>query len=122
MNRIYRVDGGFSRGFKIWSHNNLVQVLEITDDINFKILSDPGSTDISKIPDINISDTYVNTVAKIYSQDRINSTDADLDLNLDSDFEFAKSLKIKSKRSKAKSHKSYKSYKSYKSHKSTKIY
>jgi hypothetical protein len=74
INRVYRVDGGFSRGFKIWSHSNLVQVLEIKDDNKFNVISDPGSTDISNIPEFDISDTYVGDIAKIYSQDQ-NSTE-----------------------------------------------
>lgn len=39
-NRLYRVDGGFSQAFKVFSNNDSVQVLEILDDIKFNILTD----------------------------------------------------------------------------------
>jgi hypothetical protein len=37
-NKLYRVDGGFSRAFKIFEKNDIIQVLEIIDDNKFVIL------------------------------------------------------------------------------------
>jgi len=71
LNRLYRVDGGFSRGFKIWSHSNLVQVLEILNDTTFNIISDDGSSKIDDIPDTGLTDNYMKDVAKIYAQNRV---------------------------------------------------
>lgn len=73
LNRLYRVDGGFSRGFKIWSHSNLVQVLEILNDNTFNIISDEGSNKIDDIPNTGISDNYAQDTAKIYAQNRVKS-------------------------------------------------
>lgn len=39
-NKLYRVDGGFSRAFKVFGENNMIQVLEIIDDCDFRILTD----------------------------------------------------------------------------------
>jgi hypothetical protein len=38
--RVYRVDGGFSQGFKIYINHGLVQVLEIIDDTEFNIIQE----------------------------------------------------------------------------------
>jgi len=81
VSRVYRVDGGFSRGFKIWSHSNMVQVLEIVDDHKFNIISDPGSTDISEIPILDISDSYLKDTASIFAQDIVEPTPTDRQSN-----------------------------------------
>lgn len=39
-NKLYRVDGGFSRAFKIFGGHNMIQVLEIIDDEKFTIFTD----------------------------------------------------------------------------------
>jgi hypothetical protein len=38
VNRLYRIDGGFAKGFKVWKNHNVVEVLEIIDDNKFNIL------------------------------------------------------------------------------------
>jgi hypothetical protein len=38
--RLFRIDGGFSESFKWWNKNNRVQVLEILNDTDFRILND----------------------------------------------------------------------------------
>ena len=39
-NTLYRVDGGFSRGFRVFNSNTIIQVLEILDDNQFNIYTD----------------------------------------------------------------------------------
>ena len=96
-NRLYRVDGGFSKGFKIWSHSNLVQVLEILNDNTFNIISDEGTTNIDEIPDVGIMDTYMPDVAKIYAQNRVKS-DSKSDSNSNSKSDSKSKSKSKSKK------------------------
>lgn len=71
-NKLYRIDGGFSRAFSILSNNqNLVQVLEIIDDNEFRILTDPMFRTYVAQPDVDISDRQMKNIAPIYSQNRI---------------------------------------------------
>lgn len=69
-NRLYRIDGGFSRAFNIFDNKSLVQVLEILNDNTFNILTDSIVSE-DKIPvDINISDEEMKKISYIYSQNR----------------------------------------------------
>ena len=73
---IFRVDGGFSRSFKIFpgsKNNNLVQVLEIVNDSVFNVISDIGSTSLTQQPQVGIIDSLMKKIASIYSQDRVNN-------------------------------------------------
>lgn len=83
-NKLYRVDGGFSKAFKIFDNQNLIQILEIIDDSIFNIITDtniptsidiPGTlvTETTKEPDININETQMRKIASIYSQNRTTS-------------------------------------------------
>ena len=67
---LYRVDGGFSRAFRIFDNHNLVQVLEIIDDKEFNIITDTSFEQYVKPPDININERYMEDVAYLYSQNR----------------------------------------------------
>lgn len=39
-NKLYRIDGGFSKAFNIFNNNHAVQILEILDDYQFNIITD----------------------------------------------------------------------------------
>ena len=71
--KLYRVDGGFARAFKIFDKQELVQVLEIIDDNIFNILTDKTiETNIEeeKPSSINISDKFLKNISSMYSQNR----------------------------------------------------
>lgn len=74
-NKLFRVDGGFSRAFKIFDNQNLVQVLEIIDDNIFNIITDTtidkSIYDPQKQPYTNISDNQMKQISKIYSQNKL---------------------------------------------------
>ena len=73
-NKLYRVDGGFSRAFKIFENNDIIQVLEIIDDNKFNIIRD---TTIHKYaqpkPILDINERELKKIASIYAQNRISS-------------------------------------------------
>lgn len=71
-NRLYRVDGGFSRAFSIFGNQGLIQVLEIIDDTTFNIITDRTIEEYVEPTDININDRQMKEVAYIYSQNRPN--------------------------------------------------
>ena len=55
-NKLYRVDGGFSRAFKIFDDNNIVQVLEILNDTTFNVIKGTlKSQQISSLDKINVN-------------------------------------------------------------------
>lgn len=83
-NKLYRVDGGFSKAFKIFDNNDMVQVLEIIDDTIFNIISDKkisrpgikmeiGRNDRNGRSDGNerTAKDVVKDIAYIYSQNRL---------------------------------------------------
>jgi hypothetical protein len=70
-NRLFRVDGGFSKSFSVFGNNNLVQVLEIIDDNQFNILKDTKLADFVKKPDIDINEEEMKKVAAIAAQNRV---------------------------------------------------
>jgi hypothetical protein len=76
--KLYRVDGGFSKAFKIFEKHEMVQVLEIIKDTEFNILKtsklqiyEQDETNLvdSLIP--GISSEEIKNVSKIYAQNRI---------------------------------------------------
>ena len=79
-NKLYRVDGGFSQAFKVFGDNDLIQVLEILNDTEFKILTDKTTREYTKPPDININERQMKKVSYIYSQNRT-SSDKPLDIS-----------------------------------------
>ena len=66
-NRLFRIDGGFSKAFKIFNTNDLVQVLEITNDNEFRIISDTTFNYIEPLQTA-ISNKYMGMVAPIFAQ------------------------------------------------------
>lgn len=69
-NKLYRVDGGFSRAFKVFGDHNVIQVLEIIDDNKFTVYTDSM---IHKYQDpiiTSINEKEMDTVSAIYSQNR----------------------------------------------------
>ncbi len=69
-NTLYRVDGGFSRAFRIFDSNNIAQVLEILNDTEFNILTD-ASTKYVEPTDLDINDEQMKNVASVFSQNRL---------------------------------------------------
>lgn len=70
-NKLYRIDGGFSKAFSILNNNqNLVQVLEIIDDKEFRILTDSNIKTHINPPEIGINDSEMKSISYIYSQNR----------------------------------------------------
>lgn len=69
-NKLYRVDGGFSRAFKIFDNQGLVQILEIIDDKEFNIITDTSIYEYTKPPDIGINEREMKDISYIYSQNR----------------------------------------------------
>uniref|UniRef100_A0A6C0LRC4 Calcineurin-like phosphoesterase domain-containing protein n=1 Tax=viral metagenome TaxID=1070528 RepID=A0A6C0LRC4_9ZZZZ len=71
-NKLYRVDGGFSRAFRIFQNYNLIQVLEILNDTTFRIIRDVESDEFIPGPKTDISDIEMREhVAPIFAQNRI---------------------------------------------------
>lgn len=70
-NKLYRIDGGFSKAFSILNNNqNLVQVLEIIDDQEFRILTDSSMEPYVEPMETGISEKQMNNISYIYSQNR----------------------------------------------------
>jgi hypothetical protein len=70
-NKLYRVDGGFSRAFNIFDNQGLVQVLEIINDKEFNILTDTTIEEYIKPPDININEREMDKISYLYAQNRL---------------------------------------------------
>ena len=73
-NTLFRIDGGFSRAFKIFDNGDLVQILEILDDHIFNIITDQTINTHRKAPAIEINEQPMTNVAAIFSQNRITNT------------------------------------------------
>ena len=70
-NKLYRIDGGFSRAFNIFNkNNNMVQVLEIINDKIFNIITDETLYKYISPPNININKNQMDKISSIYSQNR----------------------------------------------------
>jgi len=69
--KVYRVDGGFSRAFRIFDNNDLVQVLEIIDDKEFNIITDKNIQEYLEPPETGINQNQMEHISYIYSQNRI---------------------------------------------------
>lgn len=69
-NKLYRVDGGFSRAFRVFGNNNLIQVLEIIDDDKFTIITDEMIRKYEDSPITSINEKEMNVISTIYSQNR----------------------------------------------------
>lgn len=52
-NKLFRVDGGFSRAFRVFDNHNMVQVLEIKNDKQFTVIRDTGFNEIIQQPYID---------------------------------------------------------------------
>lgn len=70
-NKLFRIDGGFSRAFNVFGYNNVVQVLEILDDNVFNIITDYTKTEYIDTGIKEITDNELKKISKIYSQNRI---------------------------------------------------
>lgn len=76
-NRLYRVDGGFAKAFKIFGKGDIIQVLEIIDDNEFRIIREmnPLTADVdifkTESPTLNMTDEYREKTAEIFSQNRV---------------------------------------------------
>ncbi|XWV25020.1 hypothetical protein QJ856_gp0758 [Tupanvirus deep ocean] len=68
---LYRVDGGFSKAFRVFDNQGLVQVLEIIDDKDFNIITDTSIHEYVKPPDVNINEREMQKISSLYSQNRI---------------------------------------------------
>lgn len=70
-NKLYRIDGGFSKAFQIFNNNNdMAQVLEIINDKEFNIITDETIHKYVSPVDININDREMEKISSIYSQNR----------------------------------------------------
>jgi hypothetical protein len=68
--KLYRVDGGFSRAFRVLDNHNLVQILEIIDDKEFNIITDTSIQEYVKPMNIGIDEQQMNKISEFYSQNR----------------------------------------------------
>ncbi|AYV85031.1 MAG: hypothetical protein Satyrvirus2_42 [Satyrvirus sp.] len=68
---LYRIDGGFSKAFQIFGSKYLVQVLEIINDQEFRIITDTYMDEYGKKETISINESQMPNVSYIYSQNRI---------------------------------------------------
>jgi hypothetical protein len=71
QNKLYRVDGGFSKAFNIFGNQGLVQVLEIINDKDFNIITDTAIQEYIKPPDLNINERQMEKISYLYSQNRV---------------------------------------------------
>jgi len=70
-NKLFRVDGGFAKAFRVLNNHDMVQVLEIINDSDFNILTDKSdATRHDLTPISNLSEKSRERVASIYSEDR----------------------------------------------------
>lgn len=70
-NKLYRIDGGFSKAFKIFNNYDLIQILEIINDNEFNIITDNTIHTYTKPIDININEREMKQVSYIFSQNRV---------------------------------------------------
>lgn len=86
-NKLYRIDGGFSKAFDVFNNKNLVQILEILDDKKFKIITDKTIKMYKNPPDVGISENQLKTTYR-YAQNRVGNeseTNTDIDSDTNSD-------------------------------------
>jgi len=70
-NKLYRVDGGFSRAFNVFNKHGAIQVLEILNDQEFNIITDRTIYSYTEPPETSLSQKYMDKISKIYAQNRI---------------------------------------------------
>lgn len=70
--KLYRVDGGFSKAFRILGGHNIVQILEIINDEEFNIITDTSIQEYVNPPDIGIDEQQISKISSLYSQNRTN--------------------------------------------------
>ncbi len=67
-NKLFRVDGGFAKAFKVFGDYDLIQVLEILNDTQFNIIRDMKLSKQLVPPQTPISENQMKAVASIYSR------------------------------------------------------
>lgn len=73
-NKLFRVDGGFSKAFKIFGDHHMIQVLEIIDDKIFNIITDKNVQSEVQIPVLDVpNEKELNKITSVYAQNRVNS-------------------------------------------------
>lgn len=68
---LYRVDGGFSQAFKIFGDYQIIQVLEILNDREFKVLTDRTMLTDTQISKPNFGEKQVHQIAPIFLQNSL---------------------------------------------------
>lgn len=70
-NKLYRVDGGFSKPFKIFGNYDIIQVLEILNDNEFNILTEKNITLKRDYDKLDFTDLQLTKLASYFAQNRI---------------------------------------------------
>jgi len=70
-NKLFRVDGGFSKPFKIFGNYDIIQVLEILNDNEFNILTEKNITLKRDYDKIDLDQSQLLTLAEYFAQGRI---------------------------------------------------
>ncbi len=72
--KLYRVDGGFSKAFRVLGGQNLVQILEIIDDKEFNVITDTSIQEYINPIDVGIDEQQMSKISSLYSQNRTKKT------------------------------------------------